>query len=195
MKKSFSRFLLAIAFASGMPGAHAGPDPFLGEISWFAGNFAPTGWAFCDGQLLSINQNQSLFSLLGTMYGGDGQTTFALPDVRGRVLVHAGQGPGLSNRSQGEKGGSEAETLTAAQMPAHTHQLKASPGTATSSTPNGNVLAATGRTRIYDDASGVVAMSSSAISTTGSSQAHNNMQPFVTLRCIIATVGTFPSPN
>ena len=136
-----------------------------------------------------------MFSILGTTYGGDGRTTFGLPDVRGRVLIHKGQGPSLSNRTLGGKSGAETETLAAGQMPNHTHMLRASDGSATAVTPNNNVLASPGRTRLYDSGNANVNMDASAITSTGSGNSHNNMQPFNTLNCIIALVGVFPSRN
>jgi len=174
--------------------ANAGMEPFIGEVQWFAGNFAPRGWALCDGQLLPINQHQALFSILGTTYGGDGRTTFALPDVRGRALVHAGNGPGLTERRLGSKGGEESVTLTTAQIPEHSHALKASSASATTSSPEGTVLAKTGRSSIYADTADTT-MSSAAIASSGGGQAHNNMQPYNTLNCIIALQGLFPSRN
>src|SRR5213083_1523824 len=116
-------------------------EPFIGEIVMFGGNFAPRGWAFCNGQLLAIAQNTALFSILGTTYGGDGQTTFALPDLRGRSPVHAGQGPGLSTYARGEQGGTEQVTLRAVELPPHNHILYASKADATASSPGGNSLA------------------------------------------------------
>jgi len=174
---------------------NAGQDPFIGEVQWFAGNFAPRGWAKCDGQVLQISQHSALFSILGTTYGGDGRVTFALPDVQGRVLIHQGSGPGLTPRSLGGKAGIEAVTLTTNQIPNHNHILRASSGSATKSTPAGNVLASTGRTRLYDSTDANVDMDATAITAAGGGQAHNNMQPYNTLTCIIALVGTFPSRN
>lgn len=175
--------------------ASAGFEPFIGEITWFAGNFAPRGWAECDGQLLPINQNQALFSILGTTYGGDGRTNFALPDARGRVLLHEGHGPGLSSRPLGGKGGTETVALTSAEMPNHTHALRASGGSANNASPAGNVLAGTGRTRIYEDGNANTSMNANAIGSTGNGSAHNNMSPYNTLTCIIALQGLFPSRN
>lgn len=194
MKKIFQGALLSCALVTGVPAAHAGSEPMIGEVQWFAGNFAPRGWALCDGQLLSIAQNTALFSILGTTYGGDGRTTFGLPDVRGRVIIHAGHGPGLSDYRLGQKGGSETETLTANQMPSHTHTLRGSSGSATSADPTGNVLASTGRTRVYADSANVN-MDASAIANNGGSQPHNNIQPYTVLNCIIALQGIYPSRN
>lgn len=169
-------------------------EPFIGEVAWVPYSFAPRGWAFCDGQLLPINQNQALFSLLGTTYGGDGRTTFALPDVRSRTIMHEGHGSGLTARRLGETAGAETVTLTQAQMPVHSHDQMASSGGATASDPVGNALASTGRTRIYSGAPNVV-MNSGNIASSGASQSHNNMQPYTVLNCIIALQGLFPSRN
>lgn len=194
IKKILQASLISCALFTSVPTVHAGADPFIGEIDWFAGNFAPRGWAFCHGQILSIVSNTALFSLLGTTYGGDGRTTFALPDVRGRVLIHAGTGPGLTPRRLGEKAGVENVSLNANEMPSHTHTLRASSGAATDATPAGNVLASTGRTRLYADSANVN-MDASAIAASGGSGPHTNIQPFTTLNCIIALQGTFPSRN
>jgi len=193
IKKLFHGALMAGALINNAQMAYAGTDPFIGEVQWFAGNFAPRGWALCDGQLLSIIQNPALFSILGTTYGGDGSTTFALPNVRGRVMIHAGTGPGLTRRNLGDMGGTETETLTTAQMPDHTHTLRASSGAATAIAPGGNVLASPGRTRLYDSGTANVDMSADSITATGGNASHNNMQPYTTLNCIIALVGVLPS--
>ena len=195
LNKILQGVLITSALFSGTTTVHAGIEPLIGEVQWFAGNFAPRGWAFCDGQLLAISSNSALFSILGTTYGGDGRTTFALPDVRGRVIIHEGQGPGLSDRRLGSRGGSENETLTANQMPSHAHTLRASGGAATAVAPNNNVLASPGRTRMYDSGAANADMDASAITSTGGSQSHNNMQPYNTLSCIIALQGIFPSRN
>lgn len=168
-------------------------EAFIGEIRFFGGNFAPRGWAFCDGQLLAINQYQALFSLLGTTYGGDGRTTFALPDARGRAMIHAGQGPGLSARRLGEKAGTQTNTLTVDQMPAHSHAQRAATAEADSASPQGAVLGGTGRDRIYSGGTADTAMSGDVIGSTGGGQAVNNMPPYVTTSCIIALQGIFPS--
>ena len=167
-------------------------DPFIGEIRLFAGNFAPRNWAFCSGQILSIAQNTALFSLLGTTYGGNGQTTFALPDLRGRVPMGRGQGPGLSPRDLGEVAGAENVTLTSNQIPAHRHALRASTTAASVTTPGGALLGTTS-VNSYDTASASVAMAPGAIGITGGSQPHNNMAPTQTLNYIIALFGVFPS--
>ena len=168
-------------------------DPFIGEIRMFAGNFAPRGWAFCDGQLLAVSQNDALFSLLGTIYGGDGRTTFGLPDLRGRIPVHAGTGPGLSLRRLGEKSGTETVTVTTAQLPAHTHPLQGTGQFA--DTPNPAMLAPAKSTTadVYINEAPSVNLSSSAVTSTGGSQSHTNLMPFLCISFIIALVGIYPS--
>ena len=165
-------------------------EPFLGEIRIFSFSdfFGPQGWANCDGQFLPINQNQALFSLLGTMYGGNGQTNFALPDLRGRTPMHV-----AGSHIQGEKAGEQAHTLTLGEMPQHSHFLQASSNNASTNSPNGAVLA--NATAVYHTPSNLVALSPSSIANTGGSQAHLNMQPFLTLRFCIALVGIFPRRN
>ena len=167
-------------------------EPFIGEIRIFGFNFAPRGWALCNGQLLSIAQNTALFSLLGTMYGGNGQTTFGLPDLRGRVPVHFGQGPGLSNYSQGEVAGSETVTLTQNQAPAHSHLVAASNGAADSTRPAGKVPATGGGYAAAGDGS---TMNPAMVNSSGGSQPHENIQPYLVLNFCIAVAGIFPSRN
>lgn len=167
--------------------------PYVGEIRLFAGNFAPVGWMLCQGQLLSIADNDVLFQLIGTTYGGDGQTSFSLPDLRGRVPVHQGQGPGTSPRTIGEVSGTETVTLLAAQMPVHTHALHASSAAASGSTPGGALLAAT-TVASYDTNPATTAMAASAVGSTGAAQPHDNMAPTLALNYIISLFGVFPSP-
>jgi microcystin-dependent protein len=169
-----------------------GASPYLSEIQLFACNFAPRGYAFCSGQILPIAQNTALFSLLGTTYGGNGQTTFALPDLRGRVPVHPGQGPGLSNVSLGEVGGVETVTLTANQMPAHSHTANGTQAAATSTRPSGNVPSGGGAYNPTPDGS---TLASGFIGSTGGSQPHENHQPYLGLNFCIAVEGLFPSRN
>lgn len=166
-------------------------DPYVGEIRLFAGNFAPQGWAFCDGQLLAIASNDALFSLLGTTYGGDGRTTFALPDLRGRVPLHMGAGPGRSPRTLGAKGGQESVTLTAAQLPVHSHPLRGT-ADADNTSPPGRSLAEAGED-IYARGDADTPLSPQAIQNAGDSQPHTNMQPFLGIYYIIALVGIYPS--
>jgi len=168
-------------------------EPFIGMIVMFAGNFAPRNWAFCNGQLLSISQNTALFSILGTTYGGNGQTTFGLPDLRGRVPMHPGQGPGLSPRSLGETSGVETVTLLQTEIPAHSHLVGCSSDDATSGDPSLNFPAAFPQ-KIYSNAAGKT-MNGTMIGNTGGSQPHNNIQPYQCVNFIIALFGIFPSRN
>jgi len=168
-------------------------DPFIAEIRIFGGNFAPRGWAECDGQLLSIAQNTALFSLLGTTFGGNGQTTFALPNLQGRAPMFWGQGPGLSPRVIGESGGEDTVTLLSSEMPAHAHNLNAAGGLAAGRNPTDNPLARSRNGMAYqDNANPVVPMASQAVEIIGGSQPHNNMQPYLALTFIIALQGIFP---
>ena len=171
-------------------------EPFLGEIRFVAFNFAPRGWAKCDGQLLPINQNQALFSILGTTYGGDGRTTFALPDMRGRTPVHEGNGPGLSNYILGEKRGEESVSLNTSQMANHTHSLNASSLSARTDEAADNSLARTrSNLKAYDDSVPNVKLSNDSVGAVGSNIPVNYMQPSTVLNCTIALVGSFPSRN
>ncbi|MDP9118556.1 MAG: tail fiber protein [Actinomycetota bacterium] len=169
-------------------------EPFLGELRLFGFNFAPLGWAFCSGQLLPIDQNTALFSLLGTQYGGNGQTTFALPDLRGRVPISMGQGPGLSNYDIGEASGTETVTLNATQMPAHTHGVIANGGPASTGRPD-NAVPARAPSNVYASAPSGTAMNAGMISSSGGNQPHNNLQPFLVLNWCIALQGIYPSRN
>jgi len=165
-------------------------EPFLGQLMLVPYNFAPQGWAFCNGQIMSIGQNSALFSLLGTTYGGNGQTTFALPDLRGRVAISAGQGPGLQNYSLGEVAGSESVTLISTQMPAHTHLVGASTGSA-QATPDNAFPGSDTSTQIYDLAASTT-MNPQMIQPAGGSQPHENRQPYLVLNYIIALQGVYP---
>ena len=169
-------------------------NPFIGEIRLFGGNFAPQGWAFCNGQLQAISDNNALFSLLGTTYGGDGQSTFALPDLRGRVPIHQGQGAGLSSRILGTTGGSESVTLTLAQMPVHSHQLNASATAASAAAGPGGVLA-TPATQIYGAGTPTTPMDAAEVTPVGGNQPHQNMAPYQAVNFIISLFGIFPSQN
>lgn len=171
-------------------------QPFVGEIRLFGGNFAPAGWMSCSGQLLPISENEVLFQLIGTTYGGDGQSTFALPDLRGRVPVHQGTGPGLSNRVLAESGGSETVTLTPPQYPAHTHALRASSAAASSAAGPTGVLAATTVSLYGNAVQPTVDMAADAITDgSGGSQPHDNMAPYLAMSYIISLFGIFPSPT
>lgn len=168
-------------------------EPFLAEIRIIAADFAPRGWALCDGQILPINQNQSLYSLLGTTYGGDGLTNFALPDMRGRAPIHAGTGNGLSPRVLGERSGEETHTLSVAEIPNHTHAASATSSQGQTDTPANSVWADAGVSGFAATADGV--MHPSSVSGVGGGQAHDNMQPHLALNYIIALQGLFPSRN
>ena len=175
-------------------------NPYIGQITLFAGNFEPQGWKYCHGQLLSVSEYQALFSILGTVYGGDGRTTFGLPDLRGRVPLHvggsSGQGSGLSEYRLGQKVGAETVAITATTMPAHTHDLKAHTKIASSEEPEGNFLAKPDRGIYLDSTSVLVPMNSASIGNyIANGDAHNNLQPFLGLNFIIALIGVYPSRN
>lgn len=173
-------------------------QPYVGEVRMFAGNFAPAGWKFCEGQLLPISENETLFQLIGTTYGGDGQSTFALPDLRGRSPIHRGQGPGLSNHILAETGGAEAVTLTTQQMPAHSHRVAAT-GTGQTLSANGALFAVPTSTQAgvnaYLVAAPVVPLTPQMIAPTGGSQPHDNFHPYLCVDFIISLFGIFPSPT
>ncbi|MDE4135068.1 tail fiber protein [Phaeobacter sp. QD34_3] len=171
-------------------------EPFIAEIRIFAGTFAPRGWAFCNGQVLPIAQNTALFSLIGTIYGGDGRSTTALPNLQGRAPMHPGRGPGLTSRSLGQQGGVENVTLSEPQMPSHNHGVRAYSGNGGTNIPSDTTsLAGTGRDTLYqtDTATSLVDLAPVTIGTTGGNQSHFNMQPFLALNFIIALVGLYPS--
>lgn len=168
-------------------------EPFVGEIRMFAGNFAPRGWAFCDGQLLAVSQNDALFSLFGTIYGGDGRTTFGLPDLRGRIPIHAGSGPGLSPRRLGAKGGAENVTLTVNQLPSHGHNFRAVTGPADRTSPDAATVAESVTNDIYNVEIPDSPLSSSAVSKVGGSRSHTNLMPFLCIHFIVALFGIYPS--
>ena len=163
-------------------------QPYVGEIRIFAGNFAPSGWAMCDGQLLAIDQFTELFQLVGTTYGGDGQTNFALPDLRGRVPVHVGQ-----TYTQGQTGSAEEVTLTVQQIPTHNHGLQAETGGGTSANAAGKVVAASPSVQLYTQDVGSVALNPAAVGPAGGSQPHDNRMPYLAVNYIIALFGVFPS--
>lgn len=170
-----------------------GAEPYIGEVSMFAGSFAPKGWALCDGSVLSISQYSALFSILGATYGGDGRTTFGLPDLRGRAPMHAGRGPGLTPRTLGEMGGSESVALTQNQMPPHNHTANASSADATEVSPQNNVWAVSDeRKNLYANAPDTT-MNPNAIGVSGGGQPHGNMPPYGVVNYIIALEGIFPS--
>lgn len=169
-------------------------EPFIAEIRIFAGNFAPRGWAFCNGQLLPISQNTALFSLIGTTYGGDGRTTTALPNLQGRAPMHPGRGPGLTERRLGQIGGVETVTLTEAQMPAHGQSIQGTSDPAQDDDPGpGKSLARSEGADVYGAPQNLVPMAAQTLGSAGGGQQHNNMQPYLAINFIIALVGLYPS--
>jgi len=173
-------------------------NPYVGEIRMFGGSFAPAGWAFCNGATLPITENETLFQLIGTTYGGDGQATFRLPDLQGRLPMHMGQGPGLSQNYQiGETGGVESVTLSTQQIPAHNHPFLATADLAAAVTASGNLVATTNVSKkVYGaSASPTTAMAAASIGPTGGSQPHENFQPYLCISFIISLFGIFPTQN
>ena len=168
-------------------------DPFVAEIRIFAGNFAPTGWAQCNGQLLPISQNTALFSLIGTFYGGDGKSTFALPDMQGSAPIHQGQGSGLSDRFLGETGGEQFVTLLPSEMPSHGHFLQASGQPGNRRPVAGNAMARSTGANMYLPSGTITQMAFQAVTVQGGSLPHNNMQPYLAMLYIIALQGIFPA--
>ena len=193
MRRSVSLLFLAglMALFHSSP-AQAQSDPFLGQIMIVPYNFAPTGWQFCDGQILSIAQNTALFSLLGTTFGGDGRTTFALPDLRGRAPIGTGQGPGLQLYDLGQTGGVEEVTLTLSQIPSHTHVPMGAAAVANTGSPAGAFWAMP-RALLYSSVAPSAAMSTEALGSTGGGHPHDNLKPYLVMTYIIATQGIFPS--
>ena len=169
-------------------------SPFIGEIRLFGGNFAPVGWAFCNGALIPISENDALFNLIGTTYGGDGQSTFALPDLQGRLPMHMGTGAGLSSHTIGEQGGVEAVTLTTNQIPAHSHAPLSVSGNGNQSTPQNGVWAGV-TTSIYTSNPPNTPFNASLGGAAGGSQPHENLMPFLAISFIISLFGVFPSPT
>lgn len=163
-------------------------QPYVGEIRMFAGNFAPAGWMFCEGQLLPISEYETLFNLIGTTYGGDGQSTFALPDLRGRVPLHMGNGFTLA-----ETGGVETVTLTVSQIPAHSHPFLGTSSLGDATSPSGAVLAESTTLTMYTNSAPTIAMAAGAVTSTGGSQPHNNFQPYLCVDFIVSLFGIFPS--
>jgi microcystin-dependent protein len=201
---------LTFAIPGAMPEAEAS-DPFIAQIQYMPFNFSPRGWAFCDGQLLQISQNTALFSLVGTIYGGDGRTTFGIPDMRGRLLMHEGTGPGLTPHPLGQRGGTETVTLTLNQLPSHLHQVSAPPSITSdilvSNSPGNTALPignsfGSGFARAYSTQIPDVQMHSDSVSfnniqttATGGGGPHNNLPPYLVVNCNIALQGVFPSRN
>ncbi len=170
--------------------------PYVGEIRMFAGNFAPVGWQFCAGQLLSISENETLFQLIGTTYGGDGESTFALPDLQSRIPIHQGQGPGLSNYVLSETGGVEEVTLTVSQIPTHSHAFLASTNIDNSPNPSGNVTGSATLVNVYrDQGTPAISFDPNAVTSEGNSLPHSNIQPYLCVNFIIAMFGIYPTPT
>ena len=195
MRRSALFLLFAGLIASLCPSmARAQTTPFIGQIMIVSFNFAPKGWAFCDGQILPISPNAALFALLGTYYGGDGTQTFALPDLRGRVPIGMGQGTGLSSRPLGQAGGEEQVTLDITQIPSHTHVPMGAASVANSGSPAGNYWAMP-RVLLYSAGTPDAPMNAAALGSTGGSQPHENRKPFLVLNYVIALQGIFPTQN
>jgi microcystin-dependent protein len=169
--------------------------PYLGEIRMFGGNFAPAGWAFCDGQPLLISENDRLFNLIGTTYGGNGETTFALPDLRGRLPLHAGTGSDGVTYTLGQMAGEESVTLTVNQIPAHTHLVNVDENSGTQVSPTNNILAQSQNPQMYRALTPTLAMNASSVQPAGGSQPHDNMMPFLVISFIISLFGDFPSQS
>lgn len=189
--------IAALLLFSGHRQARANADPFLGEVSCGGYNFCPTGWLECNGQLVPISQNTALFSLLGTNFGGDGKSTFALPDLQGRAMLHQGSGPGLTPRTVGETGGEATHTLSIAETPAHSHQVLAFPGAGNSQSPANNVwaLSSAGIPAYSADPLPRTGMAPDALAPAGGGTPINLLKPYQTLKCCIAVQGIFPARN
>ena len=194
MKQKITMLCFVLLFL-GISNKAESQEPYLGEIRLFAGNFAPRGWAFCHGQLLAISQNDALFSILGTIYGGDGRTTFALPDLRGRVPLQHGQGPGLTNFPIGAKGGTQTNTLIVGQLPSHNHEVKIGVNTSLGdqSDPTGVLASHSGG--FAENFSGFKSLEGTSILAQGGNQPVNNIQPYISLNYIICLQGVYPSRN
>lgn len=186
---------VAVGVAASVSASSLAQERYLGDILWVGFNFCPRGTAAADGAILPINQNQALFSLYGTTYGGDGRTTFALPDLRGRMPLSVGQGPGLPSYNQGQRSGSETTTLTTANMPPHDHGLTATSEDGNSADPLNRVIADGGRSRLYVTSTPGDAMDARSIGATGGNTSVNNMQPYLTVRACVVLQGLFPSRN
>jgi microcystin-dependent protein len=170
-------------------------QPYIGEIRMFGGNFAPAGWMFCAGQLIPISENDALFQLIGTTYGGDGQETFALPDLQGRIPIHMGTAPSGANYQIGEKAGVESVTLNTQQIPMHTHALLGSTGNGSQTGPAGNVLSTSTVLKPYGSETPDALMAANSIGIVGGSQPHENLQPYLCVSFIISLYGVYPSPT
>jgi microcystin-dependent protein len=170
-------------------------QPYVGEIRMFAGNFAPVGWEFCNGQPLPIAENEALFQLIGTTYGGDGAETFNLPDYQSRIPIHMGNGPDGANYALGQMAGTEQETLSTQQIPSHSHPMMVEAGAGTANAPGGNVLASSANVKMYLQDAVTATLDPSAVSVVGGGQPHDNCQPFLCINYIISMFGIFPTQN
>lgn len=193
VKRTLMGVVAAICALCFTHAAHA-QTPFIGEVVCGGWNFCPVGWGECNGQLLPISENDALFALIGTTYGGDGQTTFAVPNILGRTMVGQGQGPGLSNKVIGEVGGAESVTLTTNQLPSHTHAMVANTSTEKAASPTGRIMGTTpAGASVFSSSAPNMTLSASAVSSVGGSQPHNNLQPYLAAKCCISLFGVFPS--
>jgi microcystin-dependent protein len=182
--------------ALGLPTAAQAQQPFLGEVVCGGWNFCPVGWAECNGQALPISGNDALFQLIGTTYGGDGQSTFALPNLQGRTVIGQGSGPGLTTRDLGEQGGAENVTLSQSQIPSHTHPMTANGVAEKSASPTGKIAGtAPAGAAVYSSSTPNTTLHPGTVVVAGQSQPHNNLQPYLATKCCIAVAGVFPTPN
>ncbi len=191
------RRILALTLVSavgslGLPQSARADPPYVGEVVCGGWNFCPAGWAECNGAIISIADNSTLFALIGTTYGGDGQNTFALPNIAGRTMVHTGTGPGLSLRSLGESGGVEAVPLASSQMPSHNHQVQVHTGVEQSASPTNKIVGPVSAP-LYSTAAANTTLGAAAVGSAGGSQPHNNLQPYLAAKCCISLFGIFPS--
>ncbi len=190
------RLLILLLFSCFSSQFSSAQDSYVGEIRMFAGNYAPVGWAFCDGSLVPISENETLYTIIGTTYGGDGQMTFALPDLRGRLPMHSGTGSGLTPRIIGEKGGAETATLTRNQMPAHSHLVNAVSALGNQNDPTGNLPANTDTfDKEYSDASADIQMKQSMTGVSGGNQPFSKVAPYTAINFIISLYGSYPTQN
>lgn len=187
---------LGVVSSLALPTTAQAQQPYIGEVICGGWNFCPNGWGECNGQLINITDNETLFNLIGTTYGGDGQSTFALPNIQGRTMVGQGTGAGLATKVIGEQGGVESVTLTTQQIPSHTHPLAANAGVEKSASPAGKIVGtAPGSAPVFSSAAPSTNLSPSVVSTAGQSQPHNNLQPYLAVKCCISLFGVFPTQN
>lgn len=187
---------LSVMSSLGLPTSAWAQQPYIGEVICGGWNFCPNGWGECNGQLINITDNETLFNLIGTTYGGDGQSTFALPNIQGRTMVGQGTGPGLATKTLGEVGGVESVTLTTQQIPAHTHPMAANTGAEKSASPAGKIVGtAPGSAPVFSSAAPSTNLSPTVVGIAGQSQPHNNLQPYLAVKCCISLFGVFPTQN